>query len=315
MLNYIHKDPEFQSLLQIVAVKTGIQKVLIEKDYWIMHVLHGLQKQGIAFELKGGTSLSKGYGTIHRFSEDIDISVCSHFGFAVSGNAEKKSTQTARKAFYDHLANSIAIDGIMHVIRDHSFDDVAKYRSGGIRLIYQSEETAIEGLKSGILLEVGFDQTAPNEPKRISSWVWDHLVESGMHTNFLNNTADKVPCYLPQYTLVEKLQTIVRKYRNMQGGSTEINFMRQYYDVYCLLERSDIIDFLSSKEYLMHKAGRIKGLDAHIPLNEHPAFLLEDTLIRAKFKKQFQATASLYFRGQPDFEAMINRIQTHMHAF
>jgi predicted nucleotidyltransferase component of viral defense system len=35
-----------------------------------MHVLNGLQQLGIEFELKGGTSLSKGFGLIERFSED-----------------------------------------------------------------------------------------------------------------------------------------------------------------------------------------------------------------------------------------------------
>ena len=38
-----------------------------------MHALWGLQRLGFRFELKGGTSLSKGHGLIHRFSEDIDI--------------------------------------------------------------------------------------------------------------------------------------------------------------------------------------------------------------------------------------------------
>lgn len=99
MLNYIHKDPEFQSLLQIVAVKTGIQKVLIEKDYWIMHVLHGLQKQGIAFELKGGTSLSKGYGTIHRFSEDIDIAYALISALQFRGMQRKSPPKPLEKHF------------------------------------------------------------------------------------------------------------------------------------------------------------------------------------------------------------------------
>ena len=49
--------------------------MLVEKDYWIMHCLWGLQAQGFQFELKGGTSLSKGFGVIHRFSEDIDIRI------------------------------------------------------------------------------------------------------------------------------------------------------------------------------------------------------------------------------------------------
>lgn len=50
-----------------------IDPFLIEKDYWIMQVLSGLQRLGLSFELKGGTSLSKAFGIIDRFSEDIDI--------------------------------------------------------------------------------------------------------------------------------------------------------------------------------------------------------------------------------------------------
>jgi predicted nucleotidyltransferase component of viral defense system len=38
-----------------------------------MHCLWGLKKQGFNFEMKGGTSLSKGWNCINRFSEDIDI--------------------------------------------------------------------------------------------------------------------------------------------------------------------------------------------------------------------------------------------------
>jgi|GEM_PF-5159672 len=41
----------------------------------IMHSLYGLQQLGLRFELKGGKSLSKGFGLIHRFSEDIDIRI------------------------------------------------------------------------------------------------------------------------------------------------------------------------------------------------------------------------------------------------
>lgn len=53
----------------------AIDEGLIEKDYWIMHCLWGIQQQGYRFELKGGTSLSKGFGIIERFSEDIDIQI------------------------------------------------------------------------------------------------------------------------------------------------------------------------------------------------------------------------------------------------
>lgn len=56
---YLHERKDFIDLLRILEQETGIQIQLIEKDYWIMHVLYGLKKQGFEFELKGGTSLKR----------------------------------------------------------------------------------------------------------------------------------------------------------------------------------------------------------------------------------------------------------------
>jgi predicted nucleotidyltransferase component of viral defense system len=57
--DFLHNDPEFKELISIVSRDLRIDPALVEKDYWIMHSLYGLQQQGIEFELKGGTSLSK----------------------------------------------------------------------------------------------------------------------------------------------------------------------------------------------------------------------------------------------------------------
>lgn len=72
---YLHELKDFADLLRVVSREKGILPHLVEKDYWIMHALYGLQQQGFTFELKGGTSLSKGYRIIERFSEDIDIRI------------------------------------------------------------------------------------------------------------------------------------------------------------------------------------------------------------------------------------------------
>jgi predicted nucleotidyltransferase component of viral defense system len=56
---YLHDHPNFRDLLRIIEEDTGIMDGLVEKDYWIMHSLYGLKKQGYVFQLKGGTSLSK----------------------------------------------------------------------------------------------------------------------------------------------------------------------------------------------------------------------------------------------------------------
>lgn len=113
--NYLHERKDFLDLLQIVAGETNIQVGLVEKDYWIMHVLYGLKKQGLNFELKGGTSLSKGYKIIHRFSEDIDIHITPPPELKVNENPSNNNTGSvkSRKDFYDWLAVNIKIDGIV----------------------------------------------------------------------------------------------------------------------------------------------------------------------------------------------------------
>jgi hypothetical protein len=56
--------------------------------------------------------------------------------------------------------------------------DHFKYRSGGIRLHYDTTFDNPSGLKEGILLEVGFDDTQPNMPRTISSWIYDRAQET-----------------------------------------------------------------------------------------------------------------------------------------
>lgn len=55
--DFLHNHKDFSDLLYILAEEKSILPALIEKDYWLMHVLYGLRQQGFDFELKGGTSL------------------------------------------------------------------------------------------------------------------------------------------------------------------------------------------------------------------------------------------------------------------
>ncbi len=318
MRNYIHNDPEFEELILIVADKLKIEPYLIEKDYWIMHTLYGLNVQGIEFELKGGTSLSKGYGIIDRFSEDIDIHIKTNFGLQIEGKEDDEKVRNDRKAFYEKLKDEIKIDGIIGAERDFNFDDV-KFRSGGIRLNYKSILPKIEGVKEGILLEAGFDQVAPNKPVSISSWILDHVKKIEGEFYYIDNTAKGVLCYLPEYTFVEKVQTIISKHRKeiqkSEAGSTDdqVNFMRQYYDVYCLLNTESVIEFIGSEKYKEHKKKRIKGADAAIDLKNHPALTLEDENIFNSFKERYQKSSNLYYKGQPDFDDIMAKIRAHIH--
>ena len=171
--HYLHELPDFSDLVNVVAKERRILSQLVEKDYWIMHCLYGLACIGLTFELKGGTSLSKGYEIIHRFSEDIDIRIEPPEEMEVrhGKNHTKPIHIESRRIFYDWLATEkIKIPGITSIYRDHSFDNDRLF-SAGIRLEYPSSFVTTAALKSGVLLEVGFDDTTPNEMITISSWV------------------------------------------------------------------------------------------------------------------------------------------------
>ena len=71
---YLHKDKDkFRDIVEQVANRTGRSTAVIEKDYYVTLILKLLSEKLNNCVFKGGTSLSKGFHVINRFSEDIDI--------------------------------------------------------------------------------------------------------------------------------------------------------------------------------------------------------------------------------------------------
>jgi hypothetical protein len=306
--DYIHNHPEFAALVRIVARDKGIDPALVEKDYWIMHCLYGLQQLGMKFELKGGTSLSKGFQIIDRFSEDIDIRIEpppeQERDVKTGRNQTKPAQVQSRRNFYDWLAKTIKIDGIEKVERDTNFDSKDLF-SGGIRLSYKTTAEAIDDLKPGVLLEVGFDDVTPNTAKDISSWVYDYAADI---EPFIDNRAKGVACYNPGHTLVEKLQTISTKFRQQQESEDlPANFMRHYYDFYSLLRRPEVQAFIGTAEYKAHKARRFRKAD-NPDITKNEAFILSDPKTRSLYEKAFAETSALYYGGKPTLDQVLAEI-------
>ena len=311
MPDFLHARRDFGQLVNLVAADRRVDPVLVEKDYWLMHCLWGLQAQGLRFELKGGTSLSKGFGIIHRFSEDIDIRIEPPAALDVKAgrNQDKAAHVESRRAFYDWLTQEIRIPGIVAVERDTDFDD-EKLRSAGIRLVYPTTLGSLQGVKSGVLLEVGFDDTAPNRPVTISSWAYDTAVARGVLVG--DNRAVDVLCYEPSHTFVEKLQTLSTKYRGLpETGRLPPNFLRHYYDVYCLLGLPEVLDFIGTPAYEARKRQRFRAADERV-IARNPAFVLADPSRRKTFAAEYGRTAALYYQGQPPFEDIVARIHEHI---
>lgn len=74
----LHEQTDvFTDLTANAAETIGLPQVYVEKDYWVTHALKCLFESDCAEQamFKGGTSLSKAYRLVHRFSEDIDLAV------------------------------------------------------------------------------------------------------------------------------------------------------------------------------------------------------------------------------------------------
>jgi len=305
----LHELKDFRDLITVVADDLQIDPSLVEKDYWIMHALWGLQQLGFRFELKGGTSLSKGYQLIHRFSEDIDILIHPDEPLPVGKNHDKAAHVERRSAFFDGLVPRLVVPGFDRAERDHAFDDpTGRMRGAGIRLIYPALNPLPEGVKTGVLLEAGFDRVAPNRPRLITSWAYEHAVGAGV-TALADNRAVDVPCYEPGYTFVEKLQTVSTKFRQQQdSGEMPTNFLRHYYDLYCLLDDPDVQAFIGTPDYLAHKADRFRGADEP-DLSRNEAFRLGDAASRRLYADAYARTRALYYRYQPSLDEILERLE------
>jgi len=310
MPEFLHKRADFGDLLRIVAERDGITPTLVEKDYWIMHCLWGLKAQGFTFELKGGTSLSKGFGIIKRFSEDIDIRFepPPEMDVKTGKNHDKDIHIESRRKFYDWLAAEINIPDVS-VSRATEYDD-ERLRNGGIRLTYETKTEELVGVKPGILLEIGFDDTTPNTPVDISSWAMEAARASKV--DVMDNRALGILCYNPEFTFVEKLQTISTKFRKFrETGILPPNFLRHYYDVYCLLDVDAVKKFIGTDKYEERKKQRFPKAD-ELRIAANPAFQFENAEEVEKLEREYKGTQALYYAGQPSLAEIADKIKEYI---
>ena len=99
-------------LQQTEAEHPGVNQIAIEKDWWVTVTLKALFQTDCRDSLifKGGTSLSKGFGIIERFSEDIDLAIShSFFGIEKTGKSQREKLRKMARA-YIHETLSFQLD-------------------------------------------------------------------------------------------------------------------------------------------------------------------------------------------------------------
>jgi len=128
-------------ILQTCAGKLGRRAEHLEKDVWICWVLHALftMPGRLPMAFKGGTSLSKVYGAIRRFSEDVDVTVDYKSLDRSIDPFDVKTSRTAREKFTELLRTKLA-DHTKNVIRPHFENLVAQLAEKSPKPIAISED-------------------------------------------------------------------------------------------------------------------------------------------------------------------------------
>ena len=112
-MTFLHDDQELGDLLTIVGESVGIDRALVEKDYWVTHSLWALECCALDIWFKGGTSLSKGFGLIERFSEDLDLRIEAGSAPGVppvrSWTSMNRGPINNRREFFEALEQAIEV--------------------------------------------------------------------------------------------------------------------------------------------------------------------------------------------------------------
>ena len=297
---------EFEALRDSASERLGVAPGAIEKDYWATEVLrsacshdHGVD--GIVF--KGGTSLSKAYHLIERFSEDIDLLVVTD----ASGNALKRSLRT--------IAGQVTADiGVAH---DREREGRAYLNA---RFEYPSAHDA-PFLTSGVLLEMGSrGGPTPNEVRSVASLMAEaaESIDPSALADFVDLTEFDVIVLAPERTLAEKLaflhhRATVGDLDALRRGS------RHLYDVAALLRSEDVRQALADGQMAalmvdVDERSRLAGW----PFTPRPdagfaassAFNPTGEIIDA-FETGFVDLAELVWGELPDVEAAIEQTRAH----
>ncbi len=231
-MKFIHEDADFDALLRIVAEKREIAVALVEKDYWVTHVLWALHDQGFDIWFKGGTSLSKGFSIIQRFSEDLDLKVEAG---SVAGMPKVSSWRSANKGaiagrqdYFSSLTEIIRVPGASVELDSDAAHE--KWHGAPIQVRYPNRHTASlpDDMTPFVLLDVGDARVTPFVRRDLSSFVHDHLDEQKQARSFVANRPRNVRCVHPLVTLIEKLDALMRRAANSRVEPAK--FVRHYED-------------------------------------------------------------------------------------
>lgn len=313
--NFIHNNPDFNEFVRITAERLGTSAGIVEKDYWVTEVLRVLvNSNACEFLFKGGTSLSKGYGLIRRFSEDLDILV-------TSSKHESIGQSTASKLLKQMETEACTAPGInLDSSNPGNFSGKSPPKRVSI-LSYLKNANVDTGVLPFIKLEMSIHKgTFPCEKRSINSFIAEAIlnIAPGNANEFTNIQPFQIDCLDPLRTFAEKINAIASAYR----AGELVQKVRHYYDLYYLLESPLVAKRLNSNEHIKIKHS-IREIDTAFKQNdlthnyENPGLSEAFSLKREEINALNQAydASPIFYGEKPTFKQIIDKINTMKELF
>lgn len=303
------------------ANELGLSPVAVEKDWWVVHTLALVFNMDCATYLvfKGGTSLSKGWNLIERFSEDIDLAISREkFGYFNDLTNEqvkklrKDSCKYLSTEFRDELESKFIEAGFKNVSikcgesKDTDQDPVV------IEINYQVLTESDLYLKPPILLEIGTRSLKePHTSRPIKTMIADRF--SGRP---FAEKAITIPVVNPERTLLEKIFLLHEEYQKVGANRKANRLSRHLYDIEKLSSNGFANIALADSDLYMtivnhrKRFNKIKGVDYNNHTPSKIKIIPSDNLIDLWKKDYEEMQEMIYEKPHPlSFDNLILELE------
>lgn len=313
---------ERQELIIATAAKMKVNEAIVEKDFWICLCLDYLfnnckWKNAIAF--KGGTSLSKSYGLIERFSEDIDLILDWRvLGYKKDEPWEERSNtkqlkflEEAKTRLFSFLKDEflpVFKNDMSNIIKTPADVFIPKDDAGVICFKYPNSFYD-SSILNEIRLEIGaMAAWTPTQITTIKSYIAQYYpnIFKKVETNVLTTTAER--------TFWEKATILHQEANRPENSIIPSRYSRHYYDLYCMaktdvfkkaLEQPDLLIQVAEfkqkfypRNWAKYEQARIETIKL-IPA-EHSIKRLED---------DYRMMKTMIYGEYPDFRMILNKLE------
>lgn len=296
---------DFRDLLEAVARANNFPPAIIEKDYYVVRALRALQDAVPGqFVFKGGTSLSKGWNLLERFSEDVDLLFRAEEGKAALSKGELDRRMKRAQQVVEQTAGFTL---------ESAFSDKGVHRKS--KFNYKQEGfPSVSALGSTVLIEMGTrGGTNPSVVRSVQSFVTEYATARNQQDLAVDLTAFDVECLDVRRTFVEKLFAVHAAYERDHAAGK----VRHYYDLYRLAGLEEIQAFAGTDKYWevytdAERYSRESFPDAALPAGGSFAAsraLSLDEAGRAALRRNYAQERGLFFVAPPSLESILTRLQ------